>query len=233
MHPGLAKAEHEAASAEFKAAQVVRRRAQDQLEAAKAEHERRAEKFRELKAEANRAKDAFSHRLAELRAEQERRKDDKRSLAQQAGVPSQYWDDVWVSIDEDGNVNIYFGGLGEPVGDGHGHYAMDASGHVTYRRDPGLAHGAQNFTGYPAPSRPEGYYSRSRPDGSVERFIGPDGDITAERPHVHVIHSDTENRIIFVTTMSDGSHAKEEYLSADASGNDVDAMVDRLRRSLR
>lgn len=140
-----AKAEHEAARANFKTAQAACRLAQAEFDATKAEHERRSNEFREAKAEAERTKDAFNRRLAELRAEQEQRKDDKRLLAQQAGVPSQYWDDVWVSIDSDGNVNIYFGGVGEPVGEGHGHYAIDRFGNVTYARDPGDDHGAHNF----------------------------------------------------------------------------------------
>ncbi len=146
-------AEHKAVSADFQAAKAAKREAQAEFDAAKAEHERRTDEFRAAKAEHERAKDAFNRRLSELRAEQERHKADKRSLAQQAGVPSQYLDDVWVSIDADGNVNIYFGGVGEPVGDGHGHYAMDPSGQVTYRRGVGEAHGAQNFTGYEEKSR--------------------------------------------------------------------------------
>ena len=40
---------------------------------------------------------------------------------------------------------IYFGGIGKPNGTGHGHYAMDRNGTVTYRHEPFDPHGAQNF----------------------------------------------------------------------------------------
>jgi hypothetical protein len=61
-------------------------------------------------------------------------------------VPLQYRDNVWVSRDTDGNYNIYFGGVGKPDGDGHGHYVMTTFGEVTYRRERDSEHGAQNFT---------------------------------------------------------------------------------------
>ena len=60
-------------------------------------------------------------------------------------MPHQYHDNVWVSLDSNGNTNIYFGGVGKPNGPGHGHYVMDRSGEVTYKRDPFDPHGAQNF----------------------------------------------------------------------------------------
>jgi archaellum component FlaC len=141
-----AKATHEAATTKFKAAQALRIDDQAKFEAAKAEHERRLEEFKNAKQENSRTQGAFKRRLNELRAEQQQRKYDNRSLAEQAGVPREYLDDVWVSIDAVGNVNIYFGGVGEPVGPGHGHYVMDATGTVTYRRDVGNAHGGHNFT---------------------------------------------------------------------------------------
>ena len=79
-------------------------------------------------------------------AGREQRESSNRSLAERAGVPWQYLNDVWVSTDPSGTVNIYFGGMGSPNGAGHGHYAMDAYGNVTYRRDPLDPHGSQNFT---------------------------------------------------------------------------------------
>ena len=85
---------------------------------------------------------------------------------------------------------------------------------------------------YPAPSRDKGYYSRDRGDGTAEYYIGPNGDITAERPHVHVIHNPGEGRIIFKVTQSDGAHTHTEYLPITASGNEVNAVEHRLRRML-
>jgi hypothetical protein len=56
--------------------------------------------------------------------------------------------DLLKYVSQQGNVyNIYFGGVGKPNGPGHGHYAMDRSGKVTYQRDPFDMHGGQNFTG--------------------------------------------------------------------------------------
>ena len=103
---------------------------------------------------------------------------------------------------------------------------------ITTIRFVNLAHD-ERVARYPAPSRSNGYYSQQRPDGSIDVFIGPDGDITAERPHVHIVHSPPENRIIFTVTDARGRHTHQEFLPASASGNEVDAMVDRLRRQLR
>ena len=54
-----------------------------------------------------------------------------------------------ISKESDGNINIYFGGTGKSNGTGHGHYAMDRNGNVTYRREPFDPHGTQNFTDAP------------------------------------------------------------------------------------
>lgn len=85
---------------------------------------------------------------------------------------------------------------------------------------------------YPPPSRKDGYFSTSE-EGKVGVFIAPNGDITSERPHVHIVHSEFENRIIITPTMSDGRHLASEYLPLDASENEVNAVVNRLRGKLR
>ena len=234
-----AKAEHEAARDDFKAAQAACRQVQAEFDAAKAEHERHQDEFREAKQEAERTKDAFTRSLNELRAEQLQRKDDKRALAQQAGVPSQYWDDVWVSTDEDGNVNIYFGGIGEPAGDGHGHYAMDASGCVTYRRDPFDLHGAHNFTDYEervaAPPRAlkSNWYTKYRTDDeTIHLMVDKEGNPTTDYPHVHIIHDEKNDEIRVVASYNLHGHSDTMTLSGDASGNDVNAAVEEMRRRL-
>lgn len=61
-------------------------------------------------------------------------------------MPYAYRDNVYTSKDSNGNINIYFGGVGEPNGPGHGHYVLDSHGKVTYKRDPFDPHGSQNFT---------------------------------------------------------------------------------------
>jgi chromosome segregation ATPase len=207
-----AKAEHEAASADFKRVQADRSQAQAKFDAAKAEHERRADEFRTAKQEHQRAKDEFNRRLTELRAEQEQRKGDKRALAQQAGVPSQYWDDVWVSVDGDGNVNIYFGGIGEPVGDGHGHYAMDASGHVTYRRNVGEPHGAQNYTDYEERQGRDRYFRSQYHDNGAEAGLTHGGNRNYKSP----IHgTDSEGRDVTVSFGREGTSQADHTLISD------------------
>lgn len=96
----------------------------------------------------------------------------------------------------------------------------------------GRKEAARRAARYPAPTRPNGYYSQDRGDGTSEQFIGPDGDLTAERPHVHIIHNPSEGQIIFAVTHSDGTHGNRHYLLIDASGNEVNAKVDELRRLL-
>ncbi|AYF99141.1 hypothetical protein D7I47_13345 [Protaetiibacter intestinalis] len=88
---------------------------------------------------------------------------------------------------------------------------------------------ADDYARYPRPSRPEGYYSESNADASrIGAFYGPDGQITSERPHVHVIHSEAEGRVIFVVTQSDGTHTATEYLPISASGTEVRGLTLRL-----
>jgi hypothetical protein len=47
------------------------------------------------------------------------------------GVPR--WDGEWL---EDMGAHVYFGGLDEPDGDGHGHGYIDEEGNFTVFRDP-------------------------------------------------------------------------------------------------
>ena len=88
-----------------------------------------------------------------------------------------------------------------------------------------------NETRYAAPTRQGGWYSKSR-DGKVEIFIGPDGDLTAERPHVHVVHDDPNSEVIFIVTRIDGSHPIKTSLPGSATGNEVNAMIARLVKEL-
>jgi hypothetical protein len=114
-----AKARHEAIRPAFQRAKVEFGRAKSEHDRAKADHEQKQAEFKQAKAEFGRAKDAFRRRLEVVRSASKQRKDDKRSLAERAGVPHQYLDDVWVSTASDGTVNIYFGGIGSPNGPGH------------------------------------------------------------------------------------------------------------------
>ena len=119
--------------------------AKHSFDEAKRVHERSQDEFKAAKAEFDHAAAAFQSRLDVVKRQAQSKKANKRAIAERAGVPFQYRDNVWVSTDSDGNTNIYFGGVGGPNGPGHGHYVTDRSGKVTYRRDPFDPHGSQNF----------------------------------------------------------------------------------------
>lgn len=140
-----AKALHEPYQLAFQRARSEFDAAKRGFDQEKKTHERMQAEFKLAKGEFDRASAAFKSRLGAVKSQSQKTKADRRSLAERAGVPYQYRDSVWVSTDSDGNTNIYFGGVGEPNGPGHGHYAMDRSGKVTYRRDPFDPHGSQNF----------------------------------------------------------------------------------------
>lgn len=140
-----ARATHEASKPAFQSAKDDFSSAKRTFDSAKAEHVRSQTEFKRAKADFDQAVKAFKSQLEKVRAEGKKRREDKKSIAAKAGVPHQYHNNVWVSTDLNGNTNVYFGGLGKPNGPGHGHYVMDHSGKVTYKRDPFDAHGAQNF----------------------------------------------------------------------------------------
>jgi hypothetical protein len=120
--------------------------AKREFDAAKAAHERTQTEFKAAKEAFDKASSAFKAQLDSVKAQNAKKKNDKRSIAEKAGVPYQYLDKVYVSKDANGNTNIYFGGMGEPNGPGHGHYVVDRSGKVTYKREPYEEHGGKNFT---------------------------------------------------------------------------------------
>jgi uncharacterized coiled-coil DUF342 family protein len=115
------------------------------FESAKAAHERALADYKAAKTAFDKASTAFQDRLKIVKAQNAKRNDDKRSIAERAGVPYAYRDKCYVKKESNGTVQIYFGGVGEPNGPGHGHYTMDSSGKVTYKRDPFDPHGDQNF----------------------------------------------------------------------------------------
>lgn len=140
-----ARARHEPYKRTFEDAKIAFGRIKDEHEQAKTAHERANDEFKRAKADFDAAAKAFQARLSELRAENAKRKENNRAIATRAGVPYQYRDDVYVSESSDGTVNIYFGGMGKPDGFGHGHYAMDSSGKVIYKRLPLESHGSHNY----------------------------------------------------------------------------------------
>lgn len=148
VRPGAerAKAAFQRARAEADRTQADFDRAKAIFEQEKADHKSKEAEFNRALTDFNRAKEAYDQRLASVREAAKKRREEKRSIAERAGVPAQYCDNVWISRKPDGTVHIYFGGIDKPDGDGHGHYVMEASGKVTYRRDPFDPHGGQNFT---------------------------------------------------------------------------------------
>lgn len=98
---------------------------------------------------------AFQTRLDQLKAYNARRREGILTVAIYVGVPSRYLDKVWVAPRRKGGHNIYFGGVDGPFGHGHGHYAVDEEGMMTYERDPGEPHGAHNFLNPRKKPRPQ------------------------------------------------------------------------------
>lgn len=170
-----AKADHEATKPAFQNAKGNFDRARNIFVTAKAAHERAQVNFKQAKAEFTRTTEAFQARLQTVKAEQQKRRDDKRAIAEKAGVPLQYLDNVWVSKDSSGNINIYFGGDGGADGPGHGHYVLDSSDNVTYRRNPFDPHGTHNFTDQDVVLYDRGARSEKDPIGAQGVFARRDG----------------------------------------------------------
>lgn len=140
-----ARARHEPNQQAFQQAKRDFESKRREFQDAKAEHERKQADFKQAKVEHEKARDAFRTRLEKVKTEAQKRRDDRRSLAEKAGVPYEYRDKVWVSKKPDGTINLYFGGVDMPDGPGHGHYVLNANGVVTYARNPFDPHGAHNF----------------------------------------------------------------------------------------
>lgn len=141
----VARAQLDAHKPGFQRAKEDFAAARQVFQAAKAAHERAQADFKRAKAEFDAAAKAFKTRLDKVKTADQKRRDDKKSIAAKAGVPIQHRNNVVVSTDTDGNTNIYFGGVGAPDGPGHGHYVLDKYGIVTYRRNPSDPHGRQNY----------------------------------------------------------------------------------------
>lgn len=192
-----AKEQLDAAKPAFQQAKEQFNSCKQAFDSAKAEHDRAQAQFKQAKAEFDKRAKAFKSRLETVKAENAKRHDDKRSLAAKAGVPYQYRDNVRISKDPDGTVNIYFGGVGEPDGSGHGHYVMNADGNVIYKRDPCDPHGAQNFE--KVDSRSDLYMRSARRDHEP---LGLN-----EHGGVFYRRSDTKGTILHITQyFADGYH---------------------------
>ena len=76
------------------------------------------------------------------------KRDSVKSIARKVKVPREYRS-IAHAVYALNYIHLYFGGMGgDPLGPGHGHYVMDYSGNVIYRRDPNAPRGIQNYTDY-------------------------------------------------------------------------------------
>jgi hypothetical protein len=129
----------------FESAKIAFDQAKDEHNQAKATYERADNELKHAKADFDEAAKAFQAKLAKIEAGHVKAKEDKQAIAIKAGVPYQYWNDVYISKGRRGKVNIYFGGTDKPTGLGHGHYVINSSGSIVYKRDPWDPHGLENF----------------------------------------------------------------------------------------
>ncbi len=208
-----ARARHEATKPAFQTAKAQFAQAKTAYNRAKEDHVRKQDEFKRAKAEFIKAKEAFHNRLELVQAESKKRNNDKRALAEKAGVPYQYRDNVYVSREPDGTVNIYFGGLGTPDGFGHGHYAIDNSGKVAYSRDPMEQHGAQNYTEPQYWHKARMSFDRDSGTFQTDNFIGIVGD-KGQKTKAHIAVN-SEGEIVFVRDVGD----KVLYSRKDGIGN--------------
>ncbi len=141
-----AKSRLDAAKPDFESAKNYFSNAKNRHDQLKKEYDRAQSEFKSAKADFDSAARAFRDMLDKVKSQNKNRRESDRKLAEQAGVPYQYLDDVKVKQDITGTVNFYFGGIGDD-GLWHGHISMDRSGKVTYRRMPMEDHGSKNFTG--------------------------------------------------------------------------------------
>lgn len=74
----------------------------------------------------------ISKQLNEAKAEEKIRIDEHWNIALCAGVPSEYLNNIYVEIHKDNTACIYFGGLKEADGLGHGYYIVDVDGKATH-----------------------------------------------------------------------------------------------------
>lgn len=187
-----AKNEFERHKGPFQAAKTRYDSVKREFEQAKAKHEQAKAEFQRTKADFEKAKMAFAARLDKLKAEATKRREDRKSIAVRAGIPSQYVENVWIRQDGDGNYNIYFGGIGKPDGEGHGHYVMSASGKITYRREPFDPHGSHNFTDVKVVHEPS---------GTTSTYFGGSG--SADGPdHGHIV-TDDDGNVVYARDVGD------------------------------
>jgi len=86
-----------------------------------------------------------------------------------------------------------------------------------------------------AKGRQEGrWYSKYRSDdGTIHVMLDRDGNLTNQYPHVHVIHDEPGSEVRIHVTLGPRRHSDHEVLPGTASGNEVNAAIERALRKLR
>lgn len=69
-------------------------------------------------------------------------------------------------------------------------------------------------------------------DGSIQVLLDKNGNVTDQYPHVHVIHDEPGSEVRIHVTRSEGRHSDHEVLPGNASGNEVNAAIERALRKL-
>lgn len=177
-----AKSAHQAAEREFKR----RKSDRDRLKAI----------FDEAQAEHTRLKEAFQHRLAEVKAANQR---DRSQILDKAGIYGSERKDAKIVKKSDGTTQIYHGGIGSGDGIGHGHTALDHTGRKTYDRDAFSAHGSHNYTDDKTLAIGTDKYNgspakvRKRNDGRTDIFFNSSGHYGDGVGHGHIVVDEDDN----------------------------------------
>lgn len=78
----------------------------------------------------------------------------------------------------------------------------------------------------PKPSREWGWFSKFKSESQkTEILVGPDGQPTAEYPHVHVIHDETKGFIKIIASRGPTDHPFQRLLDGDALASEVDSVI--------
>lgn len=147
----------------FDDAKVAFNQAKADFDQVKSDYLRLNEEFKQAKTDFTKATADFKSRLELIR-----RSD--RDLAEKAGVPIQYLNEIKVKREIDGTVNIYFGGIDDKDGLWHGHISTDSFGTVTYKRLPMEEHGKQNYV------LPDGVYYGAFQGQSAKIVVSDSGN---------------------------------------------------------
>lgn len=70
-------------------------------------------------------------------------------------------------------------------------------------------------------------------DGKIDVILDGDGNPTKVYPHIHVAHNARENHVAVIVSLGPRNHPDEEILPIGASGNEVNAAIERALQKLR